>query len=285
MLFWGDVIHQHPELIPELPRDAVALEWGYEAGHPWDERLGRFNDAGLPFFVCPGTSSWCSIGGRTDNALANLREAAESGLKHEAAGYLITDWGDWGHVQPLPVSYLGFAAGAAYAWAYQANKDLDAAAALNAHVFRDRGNVMGQVARDLGLVHRHMPALANGTRLFWTLLATPDRGRLFEGVTAEQYALTRDEIGEIASRLAGADMRRADAPLVIEEFALAADLLAHGCRRGRRTLDPALEELGGLRAELTGLIGRYHRVWLKRNREGGLSDSVARFNTALADYG
>ena len=31
MQFWGDIIVQYPELIPELPRDAIALEWGYEA--------------------------------------------------------------------------------------------------------------------------------------------------------------------------------------------------------------------------------------------------------------
>ena len=39
---------------------------------------------------------------------------AENGLKHGAVGYLNTDWGDRGHWQVLPVSYLGFAAGAAY---------------------------------------------------------------------------------------------------------------------------------------------------------------------------
>ena len=285
MLFWADVVHGHPELIPEIPRDTVALEWGYEAGHPWGERLGRLNDAGLPFFVCPGTSSWCSIGGRTDNALANLREAAAAGLEHDAAGYLVTDWGDWGHVQPLAVSYLGFAAGAAYAWAYQANRDLDVAAALNVHLFRDRGNVMGGVARDLGRVHRHVPALANGTRLFWTLLATPDRRRLFDGVTAEQYTAARDEVATIASRLASADVRRSDASLILEEFGLAADLLTHACRRGRRLRNAGLEDARELGSELTELIGRYRRVWLRRNREGGLRDSVARLETAPADYG
>lgn len=34
MHFWGDIIIQHPGLVPELPGDAVVLEWGYEADHP-----------------------------------------------------------------------------------------------------------------------------------------------------------------------------------------------------------------------------------------------------------
>jgi hypothetical protein len=54
--------------------------------------------------------------GKHDNALANLRAAAEAGRKHGALGYLITDWGDGGHPQPLAVSYLPYLAGAALAW-------------------------------------------------------------------------------------------------------------------------------------------------------------------------
>jgi len=34
----------HPELIPDLPRDVVALEWGYEAGHPFDDHLAKLKD-------------------------------------------------------------------------------------------------------------------------------------------------------------------------------------------------------------------------------------------------
>ena len=52
--------------------------------------------------------------GRTDNAIANLKSAAACGVANGAIGYLNTDWGDIGHLQYLPISYLGFAAGAAY---------------------------------------------------------------------------------------------------------------------------------------------------------------------------
>ena len=68
MMFWGDIILNQPQLLAELPRDVIALNWGYEANHPFDKETAAFRDAGVPFYVCPGTSSWCSISGRTDNA-------------------------------------------------------------------------------------------------------------------------------------------------------------------------------------------------------------------------
>ena len=120
-MFWGDIILQAPELIPELPQDSIALEWGYEHDHAFDERCAKFAEAGIPFYVCPGTSSWNAVAGRTDNALGNLRSAAENGLKHGAIGYLNTDWGDNGHWQYQSTAYLGYVYGAAVSWAVEAN--------------------------------------------------------------------------------------------------------------------------------------------------------------------
>ncbi len=111
MMFWGDVILHQPQLIAELPGNVIALEWGYEANHPFDQEGAAFAAAGIPYYVCPGTSTWNSITGRTDNAIANLKSAARSGQRHGAIGYLITDWGDNGHLQYQPTSYLGFLAG------------------------------------------------------------------------------------------------------------------------------------------------------------------------------
>ena len=88
-------------------------------------------EAGLPFHVCPGTSSWNSIAGRTRNCLGNLHSAAQHGLRHGATGYLITDWGDNGHWQYQPISYLGFAAGAGLSWCRTSNEGADWAAALD----------------------------------------------------------------------------------------------------------------------------------------------------------
>ena len=42
MQFWGDIVLEHPELIPELPSDVIPLAWGYEADHPFAEHSRGF---------------------------------------------------------------------------------------------------------------------------------------------------------------------------------------------------------------------------------------------------
>ena len=97
MQLWGDIVLEHPELFPKLPKDAFALNWGYESDHHIYVQTKVFQKAGIPNYVCPGTSSWNSIAGRTDNMFNNIRNAALSGLNNGVCGFLITDWGDNGH--------------------------------------------------------------------------------------------------------------------------------------------------------------------------------------------
>ncbi|MBK8049811.1 MAG: family 20 glycosylhydrolase [Anaerolineales bacterium] len=52
MQFWADIILTHPELVPEIPHDAIALVWGYSADYPFDERV-RSGAFGHPLYACP----------------------------------------------------------------------------------------------------------------------------------------------------------------------------------------------------------------------------------------
>ncbi len=291
MQFWGDIVNQHPELIPDLPRDAIALEWGYEAGHPFAERTQRFAAAGVPFYVCPGTSAWNSIAGRTGNAVANLQTAAEHGLAHGATGYLITDWGDSGHWQMQPVSFLGFAAGAAYSWAWQANRDLDLPRALSLYAFYDPTGSMGRIATELGNVYQ-LPGLAgnNGSELFGILQSSFPRLReriapkltpeaLREALRAIEGAM--EPLG--AARLTRPDVE--DAQLVMREQVHTAMLMRHACHRGLLALGAlSTHERHEMDDDLADIIDEYEALWLIRNRAGGLPDSVARLHRAREDY-
>ncbi|MDH3745261.1 MAG: family 20 glycosylhydrolase, partial [Acidobacteriota bacterium] len=114
--FWADIALEMTELVKRIPRDAIALDWGYEAHHPFATETATLADSGLDFYVCPGTSSWNSLAGRGRNAVLNLASAVLAGMETGAIGFLIADWGDNGHLQTLPASYPGFLAGAAFAW-------------------------------------------------------------------------------------------------------------------------------------------------------------------------
>jgi hypothetical protein len=285
MQFWGDIIMEHPELVPELPRDVIALEWGYEADHPFDEHGAKFAASGIPFYVCPGTSAWYTIAGRTDNSLGNLRSAAEHGRRHGAIGYLNTDWGDRGHWQALPISYLGFAAGAAYSWSLDANRNLDIHSALDRFAFRDSAGAIGRVTYDLGNIYRAVGLEPhNSSALFWVMQRPVAELQANPVVPPEAFQRTLEAIDEVIAPLSQARIERPDSALIAREFDQTVRLLRHACRRGLYAHNPSPELARELAADMRGIISEYRAIWLARNRPGGLVDSVARLESALADY-
>ena len=295
MQFWGDIILRHPELIGELPDGIIAMVWGYGAAHPFAGQCPKFAASKVPFYVCPGTSTWNSIAGRTDNALANLRSAAESGLAHGALGYLNTNWGDNGHWQPLPVCYPGFAYGAAVSWAAERNGDIDLPRALGVHAFEDGAGVMGRLAYDLGNAYEKPGVLLGNQSVLFYILLNPecavDRGP-YARLSIESLEGTRRYIDEVMRPLSKSRMGRRDGRQITDEMSSAAALLRHACSLAiarLRAADGKIANIGGgvraeLAADLRKIISEHKRLWLLRNREGGLSDSAARMERLLRLY-
>ncbi|MBI5960163.1 MAG: glycoside hydrolase, partial [Chloroflexi bacterium] len=292
MQFWGDIINQYPELVREIPGNTIALEWGYEADHDFAGKSKLFADSGVPFYVCPGTSSWRTIAGRTDNCTGNILNAVENGLRHGATGVLNTDWGDEGHWQSLPISYLGFVYGAAMSWAYTQNLELNLPAALDAFAFRDRAGVMGQLAADLGNAYRIPGLLISNSSLMFTLYQRPlNKIRAHFGSTADddrqlidKLQAVIDYVGGVIGKLPGAQMAVPDADLIQREFALAARMLIHGAKRGLLQINGGGQAKHALAADLETIEAEYREVWLARNRPGGLDDSARRLTQARGLY-
>ncbi len=69
---WDDTVRRHPELFADLPRDLMILDSSYDAERSLMATAERLAAAGQPFYVCPGTSSWTSLTGRTDNSVAGF---------------------------------------------------------------------------------------------------------------------------------------------------------------------------------------------------------------------
>ncbi|MFX0063993.1 MAG: hypothetical protein ACFFC7_17625, partial [Candidatus Hermodarchaeota archaeon] len=302
------------KLIPKLPKDAIALIWGYEAGHPFDKLSKIMNENGLPFYVCPGTSSWNSFAGRTQNAIENLRNAAINGKNHNALGYLITDWGDHGHLQPLPISYLGFLVGAGLAWNSNVDKNLekwlDIPSLLNFHVFNDKTGVMGKIAYDLGNTYRQRGfSIPNRTVLFVILIFVDRLSKtILDELNLEHLGIEKHErfnlsfsdmalgrmslenlektqryIDDVLRPLKNTDMDRKDADLIIKEFQWVADILKFACEYGvariNAGIDIPISEIPSetksiLAKKLTVLIDQHRQIWLERNRPGGLDNSI-----------
>lgn len=114
-LFWGDVISHHPEIFPQVPKDAIALDWDYDP-RPSGARSKMMRDAGCRFYVCPGTSGWEGWLPDYQRGYRNITRFAKAGLKYGAIGLLNTDWGDFGHVGTLGGAWPGLVLGASCGW-------------------------------------------------------------------------------------------------------------------------------------------------------------------------
>jgi hypothetical protein len=294
MLMWGDMISGHPDLLARLPPDVTVCEWGYDDWYPFDERCAALADAGVPFWVTPGTSSWMSVLGRVTNARNTCRKAAEAALAHGGAGYLNTDWGDNGHIQQPVISEPGLAYGAAVSWCLDSNADLDLGAALSAHVFGDATGALAEALLSLGDAHRLVsPQFPNMSTLVMNLYYPQlhvGRG-LTKGLTAGELDQVQGCLEEARASVARSRPDRDDAPTLRDEVVFSIDLVAllqrdAGARlAGDGSLasvpQAARDQLG---SELDALVERYVRLWLANNRPGGLEDSLTWLENLRAAY-
>jgi hypothetical protein len=309
VLFWGDILRHHPELVPALPKEGtIACAWHYEAPQEsaalpaellallaefgidresfrgFRAHVDAFARSGLPYWVCPGTSSWNSLLGRLPNARANLLDAAEVGLARGASGYLITDWGDNGHLQPPSVSFAPLAAGAAVSWCLAANRDLALAPLLDAFVFEDEAGVLGAALETLGGLYRETGKTAlNGSPLFTDLLTGGLLGS-FGAPDAARLARTVEALEAAPDVLGRARPGCGDGGVVVRELAQAARLARHGAFRIARSAGLPCPDDAALRRDLGDAIAEQRAVWALRARPGGLADSVARLEATLAGY-
>ncbi len=294
LLVWGDILAPHPDRLGELPDGVTVCEWGYDAGHPWDSRLTAFADAGVARWVAPGTSAWLTILGRTTNMRADIAEAVDAGRAHDAGGLLNTDWGDNGHLQYLPVSDPGLAYGAAMGWCAATNRDLDLGAALSAHCYDDPTGELGAIVVALGDVHRRLtPQVWNVASLVLPLYFPQlDLGRgPLQGARADEYDAVDADLDALEARLTRSGARRPDADLLAAELrnAMALVRVLTADARARLDVGGALGTVGApARADLADalrpVITEHERLWLARNRPGGLRESRAWLEHLLGCY-
>lgn len=300
MLFWGDIILHHPELISELPRDAIALNWGYEADHPFERETALFAESGVQFYVCPGTSTWMTLIGRHDNALQNLRAAARSGKAHGAVGYLNTDWGDGGHPQPLAVSYAPFLAGAALSWCAESFREDLLAPVLSRDVFEDPTGYAARSAMEMGRAHRKFRFTAPNVTPFGAVIAAPnpklrelfcrDGLKYYARIPEERVREALQEVENQRATLSRACPSGAEGVLLVRELDLAARMAAESCQI--MLWQQKLASGGGAQAAKLGREGvrrlkevqaAYKRLWRIRNK-GTTARSSSFLQWRLTDY-
>lgn len=286
-MFWDDMITQYPELIPKIPKGAIPMVWSYLAedligNEKYEEYHCRlFAEAGIPFYVCPGTSSWNSITGQTDQMIQNIQSLVECGLKYGAIGFLNTDWGDHGHWQYLPASYPGIVYGAALSWAPDQNIDMDIAKYLDTFIFMDQNNVMGKLVMDFGRYCDKEPGHPqNFTMLIKNLYNQIDDKSVLEGLSIEDMYEVRSFINGLVPILDETCMQCEDSDLIYSEYKNSVRFLLHAIdyaiyKLSDRSDDSTKKLLKSMIEDIAVLIENHKTLWLARNKPGGLQNSIS----------
>lgn len=286
--FWGDIILNHEELIPELPQDMIPMVWGYDSKFRFDTILPKFRRAGLDFYVCPGTSTWRSVIGKNNIAFTNLKNAAIYGKENHAKGMLVTNWGDHGHWQPLSVCYAPMMVGCSYAWKYDSTLVGRAAFLMNEYIFQDTTQNTGIALMELGNAYEKAKIPEGVANIFHVLLnryAWKMKNQYqTKEITVANLRKTEAAIDSALKILHKAEPQCADSKIVIDEIEQACSLAKHSLHLGiermqvksYQTADIPMAKRQKLAHELQKIIDNHKKLWIIRNRPGGLQDSAGR---------
>lgn len=312
MMMWSDMLISFKDEIKEVPEDIVLLDWGYEDHYPFDTECKKMKQINADLYLCPGTSSWCSISGRTNNMIKNVDKAIDCVHRYDAKGILMTDWGDAGHWQTFPISYPGFAYAAAKSWNKAEVSQDELANYLDLYVFEDECCKMGNLALAIGKTcqfddfrllngsifhHQFVMGLCSKEDLEeyikgmknWMI---PYANRFFDDGGEELIRQIEDRkefdfetvklyLSDLTEMLRQSDMKRRDASFVITEYEQTLQMLNLATEiryfiEYEKTLQPEnkKEKLELIKKLVEKSEAQFKETWRYRNKESKLEKST-----------
>lgn len=165
-MIWGDVLVKHPDKISKLSKDIVFVDWGYNKAYDFVNHAKMLEELKVKYLLAPGTSTWSSITGRFIDMKETIENSTYASKKYHGLGILLTDWGDMGHLQYLPSSYLGFIYGAMLSWSSGTIEDAEKYLAI---ILNDE--TLAKVIVELSRYHELEGEYRDyGTRLFASIM-------------------------------------------------------------------------------------------------------------------
>lgn len=132
VLMYGDIILQHPELLSLVPKDVTIVDWHYRSDDNYPS-IKKIHDFGFNYFISPSVWNFLTTFPTNINALPNIQYIIREGIKHEAAGMINSNWGDYGAETFKELVLYGYAWSAQCSWNY----DQSASANFSANYFND----------------------------------------------------------------------------------------------------------------------------------------------------
>jgi len=282
--FWSDVLRNYPHLLHRLPADSTLLHWGYDDESDY-EATATFVAAGLPTFVCPGTSGWKRILNAVELAERNIHTFAMAGRDHGATGLVNTDWGDQGHFNLLACSWHGIALGAAAGWTadHPVGNDFDACA--GPLIFGTMDLAGPRLLRKVSRIGERCETW----RLLWMPLHAVSTDTTLPSSEAvhearEHSAAFLRWLGQTQATAGGDTRDLAELSVAAQFMDLFTEKirLVHAVSGGTGDALSHRDACRDLAERMDQSAGAYSACWLARNKETGLDD-IRRALSAIAE--
>lgn len=284
VMFWDDMLPGFSdESLNRIPSDATVMSWSYDVVQTqmWAEKVMKYAQKGLRFYMCCCNDTWNTFTGRSEIAHFNLRSAGDIGVKYGAEGYMLTDWGNNGHPEFLPMSYNYCALGAQNAWnveveqngGYNKNNFV-----YNARKYADKymfkSNTAKYVAR-LSDYYTLEPERPFGVTCCFYSIVCPMSEKQFEvwfniddffDDIPFYFGNVADYVKKIISELNSSD----GDPVQKREIILDANLIILGARLMMHRYNPKDKgEMSESVNMIDFLVSEYRELWCNRNYEYG----------------
>ena len=114
-MMYGDMLLENPDILPQLPKDVVVVDWQYDARLDFPSSK-LFRQSNIPFVVSPAIRNYIGPFPNYLHTLVNIRNFAEQGFRTGSMGLLTSNWNDFGGEALRELNYYGYAWTAECAW-------------------------------------------------------------------------------------------------------------------------------------------------------------------------
>lgn len=118
VLMYSDILLNHHEILPELPKDIMVVDWHYRASDDYPSAK-TFDENGFRYFVSPAVWNFLTTFPTNLLAIPNIAYFTKSGIENNAAGFINSNWGDYGAETFKELVLFGYAFGAQTSWNYK----------------------------------------------------------------------------------------------------------------------------------------------------------------------
>ena len=312
ILFWGDVAMNEPKLVPQLPKDMIAVPWTYDPDPKgFDRYILPFTQAGMETWVAPGVSNWSRVYPNNNAALGNIQGFVRDGQRLGSTGMLNTAWNDDGEGL-FNQDWYGVLFGAAASW-QPGESSIPAFEQSYAEVFHgDTTGNIDEAQREIMAAHTLLEPVGDGgvnDGLFWVDPWSVDGQAIAAKMRPVQHEL-RMHAERALELLAKAEqtqtLREADAIAALELGARRMDTIglkfefsdeiidtyAHAQQAAANPKTP--DDVDSALYQITDTNGRcqdlrnaysltrdlYEQAWLKENRPFWLHNVLVRYDVA-----